>query len=83
VGILAGTKIHVHSYVYQVGRTMAYIKGWMTSEDGKTVYCLCEHHKVSVPSLKAHTQLRIPWDDQFDENGKPKVETGSGGASRL
>lgn len=62
-----GTNIHVHSQVYQVGRTMAYIKGWMTSEDGKKVYCTCEHHKVFVPSKKEHLEVHVPWDDQFQD----------------
>ena len=44
---------------------MAYIKGWMTSEDGKTVFAVCEHHKVGVPTLAEHNELRIPWDEQF------------------
>ncbi len=46
---------------------MAYIKGWMTSEDGKTVYCVCDHHKVRVPSHQAHMDLKVPWDEQFAE----------------
>ena len=60
----------MHSHVYQVGRTMAFIKGWMTSEDGKTVYCTADHHKVRVPSHKEHMDIKIPWDEQFrDEKG--------------
>lgn len=45
---------------------MAYIKGWMTSEDGKTVYCICEHHKVNTPSHKAHMETKIDWDKQWE-----------------
>ncbi|KAH8884894.1 thioesterase family protein-like protein [Thozetella sp. PMI_491] len=70
-----GTKVHLHSQVYQIGRTMAYIKGWMTSEDGKTVYCTCDHHKVGVPSRKAHMDVKVPWDEQFagGNSNKPKI----------
>jgi acyl-coenzyme A thioesterase 13 len=50
---------------------MAYIKGWMTSEDGKTVYCTCDHHKVNVPSRKEHMELKVPWDEQFEQNREP------------
>jgi acyl-coenzyme A thioesterase 13 len=46
---------------------MAYIKGWMTSEDGKAVYCTCEHHKVNVPSRKEHMELKLPWEEQFED----------------
>ncbi|OIW22923.1 thioesterase family protein-like protein [Coniochaeta ligniaria NRRL 30616] len=66
-----GTIVHVHSHVYQVGRSMAYIKGWMFSEDGKTVYCTCDHHKVSVPSRKEHMELKVPWDEQFEQSREP------------
>lgn len=47
---------------------MAYIKGWMTSEDGKKVYCTCEHHKVFVPSKKEHMEVHVPWDDHFGDD---------------
>lgn len=55
-----GTTVYVHAYVYQVGKTMAYIKGWMTSEDSKTIYAVCEHQKVHVPSLKEHLAYKLP-----------------------
>jgi acyl-coenzyme A thioesterase 13 len=61
-----GTTIHVHAYVYQVGKTMVYIKGWMTSEDGRMIYATCENHKVHVPSKKEHLKYKIPWDDQWE-----------------
>lgn len=57
----------------QAGRTMAMIRGTMTSQDGKTVFCTCEHHKVSVPTPKEHLSYRIPWDDWFDADGKAKL----------
>lgn len=65
-----GTTIHVHAYVYQAGRTMVYIKGWMTSEDGQTIYATCEHHKVGTPSLKEHMKYRVPWDEQWEKDSK-------------
>ena len=45
------------------------IRGIMTSEDGKTTYCTCEHHKVSVPTQRAHLSYRVPWDDLWDKDG--------------
>jgi acyl-coenzyme A thioesterase 13 len=64
-----GTTIRLHSEVLQVGRTMAMIRGTMTSQDGKTIFCTCEHHKVSVPTRKAHLLHRVPWDDLWDKDG--------------
>lgn len=53
------------------------IRGTMTSQDGKTIFCTCEHHKVSVPTQKAHLLHRVPWDDLWDKDGnvegKPKL----------
>lgn len=60
-----GTTVLVHAYVYQVGRTMAFIKGWMTSEDGRTVYATCEHHKVHVPTKPEFMEYKVPWDDTW------------------
>ncbi|KAB5513269.1 thioesterase family protein-like protein [Coniochaeta sp. 2T2.1] len=53
-----GTNVYVHAHVYQVGKTLAYIKGYMTSEDGKTVYSTCEHHKARVPSRNEHLEVK-------------------------
>ncbi|KAG8162695.1 hypothetical protein KVR01_007173 [Diaporthe batatas] len=72
-----GTTVIVHAYVYQVGRQTAYIKGWMTSEDGKTIYAVCDHHKIHVPTPAEHMKLKIPWDEQWDEEGKEKKTTTS------
>jgi len=58
--------VHVHAHVYQVGRTMAYIKGWMTSEDGTTVYAACEHQKIYVPTRAEHMKHKIAWDRKFE-----------------
>lgn len=68
-----GTTIRIHSEVLQVGRTMAMIRGEMTSLDGKTIYCTCEHHKVSVPTQADHLKHRIEWDELWDEKGKAKL----------
>ncbi len=68
-----GTKIHIHSTVLQVGRTMAMISGRMTSTDGKIVYCTCEHHKVAVPTRKEHLakEYEVEWDRLWrDEKAK-------------
>lgn len=59
------TTVHIHAYVYQVGRTLAYIKGWMTSEDGATVYAACEHHKIRIPTREAHVRYKIKWDERW------------------
>lgn len=52
---------------------MAYIKGWMTSEDGTAVYCTAEHHKVNIPSRKDHMAVRVPWDEQFEAHENSKL----------
>ncbi|EKD16307.1 putative thioesterase family protein [Drepanopeziza brunnea f. sp. 'multigermtubi' MB_m1] len=56
------TTVRIHSRVLQVGKTMALIRGEMTSLDGEKVYCTAEHHKVSVPSKPEHLLYRIEWD---------------------
>ena len=62
----------VHAYVYQLSRRTAFIKGWMTSEDGKTIYAACDHHKIYVPLMREFQGVEIPWDDLWDENGQEK-----------
>src|SRR3954469_20833156 len=62
-----GTTVRVRSRVVQCGRTMAMIRGEMTSVDGKTVYLTAEHHKVNVEMKRAHLAARIPYDDLFNE----------------
>lgn len=52
---------------------MALIRGEMTSEDGKTVYCTCEHHKVNVPSLPEHMAYKVDWDGLWDAKGAAKL----------
>lgn len=64
----AGTTVRIHSEVVQVGRTMALIRGTMSSQDGKYVYCTCEHHKVNVPTRKEHLEHRVEWDSLWDKD---------------
>jgi len=64
-----GTTIRLHSEVCQVGSTMAMIRGTMTSRDGATIFCTCEHHKVRVPTQRQHLQYRVPWDDLWAADG--------------
>jgi hypothetical protein len=56
---------------------MAMIRGTMMSQDGKTIFCTCEHHKVNVPTREAHLQYRVAWDDLWDKDenveGKAKL----------
>ncbi|KAH8820556.1 HotDog domain-containing protein [Xylogone sp. PMI_703] len=63
-----GTTVRLRSEVTQAGRTMAMIRGIMTSFDGKTIYCTCEHHKVAVPTQPKHLEYRVPWDDLWDKD---------------
>lgn len=65
-----GTTVYFRSRVAGVGKTMALIKGEMTSEDGKTIYATAEHHKVNVPMLAEHAAARIPWDDAMEEEAR-------------
>lgn len=44
----------------------------MTSEDGKTIYAACDHHKIHVPVKKEALALKVPWDDLWDESGQEK-----------
>jgi hypothetical protein len=37
---------------------MALIRGTMESVDGKTRYAVCDHHKVNVPTLPEHLDLK-------------------------
>jgi len=56
--VVKGTKVRVHCWVMQHGRTMAMLRGNIESLDGKIVYATCEHHKVHLPSLAEHLELR-------------------------
>jgi len=64
--------ISIRGEVTQAGRTMAMIRGTMKSLDGKTIYCTCEHHKVSVPTQPDHLKHKVPWDDIWEAD-KPKL----------
>lgn len=73
-----GTTVHIRSEVTQAGRTMAMIRGAMTSTDGKTVYCTCEHHKVAVPTRKEHLtgEFEVEWDRIWSEEEKMEKTKG-------
>ncbi|TPX11671.1 uncharacterized protein E0L32_007650 [Thyridium curvatum] len=72
-----GVTVHVHAHVYGIGKTMAFIQGWMTSEDGKTVYATCEHHKAFVPSMKQRIKYDLPAEfrnkDGLDKKREAKL----------
>ncbi|KAF1809833.1 hypothetical protein P152DRAFT_461229 [Eremomyces bilateralis CBS 781.70] len=65
-GVPLKSTVRIRSWVVQYGRTMAMIRSEMTSEDGKTVYATCEHHKVNVATPPDHMAVRIPWDDEIE-----------------
>ncbi|KAK5147245.1 hypothetical protein LTR04_000876 [Oleoguttula sp. CCFEE 6159] len=46
--------VRISAHVVQHGRTMALIRGEMTSVDGRVAYAACEHHKVNVPTRPEH-----------------------------
>jgi acyl-coenzyme A thioesterase 13 len=62
-----GTTVKIHGEVIQVGKTMAMIRGTMSSLDDKTVYSTCEHHKVAVPTQPKHLEYRVNGDDLWDK----------------
>lgn len=70
-----GTTVRIHSTVMQVGRTMALIRGTMTSPDGKTIYCTCEHHKVAVPSKEEHMSAEFDGTSDGNPGALPNAGT--------
>ncbi|KAG9196124.1 acyl-coenzyme A thioesterase 13 [Alternaria panax] len=66
------TRVRLNSKVVSVGKQMAMIRGDMTSVDGKTTYCTVEHHKVNVPVIKEHLDVRTAWDEEFAQEWKAK-----------
>ncbi len=70
-----GTTVRLHSEVTQIGKTMAMIRGVMASQDGKTTYCTCEHHKVSVPTQPNHLNYKVSWDDLWAVEAAEKNKT--------
>lgn len=46
---------------------MALIRGVMESVDGTTIYAVCDHHKVNVPTLPEHIDLRAEMEEQRKE----------------
>ncbi|ERT03137.1 hypothetical protein HMPREF1624_01442 [Sporothrix schenckii ATCC 58251] len=61
------TTVLVHAQVYHIGRTLAMIKGCMTSEDGKTVYATCDHHEVAMATPAHQLAHRVKWDEQWED----------------
>ncbi|KAF2086905.1 thioesterase family protein-like protein, partial [Saccharata proteae CBS 121410] len=61
-----GTRVLLSSRVTQLGRTMAMIRGEMTSLDGKIIYATVEHHKVNTPLRAGHLDARVPYDDEIE-----------------
>lgn len=78
-----GTTVRISAEVVQVGKTMALIVGRMTSPDGETVYCTCEHHKVNVPTRRAHRLAKISWDEEFDRQHGTGVDGAEKGKAKL
>ncbi|KAG9234575.1 thioesterase family protein-like protein [Amylocarpus encephaloides] len=79
-----GTKVRLHSEVIQVGKTMAMIRGKMSSLDGKIVYCTCEHHKVAVPTQPAHLDFKVEWDQLWEKDSDVSgALTAKGGKAKL
>ncbi|KAL1627535.1 hypothetical protein SLS56_006359 [Neofusicoccum ribis] len=80
-----GTTVLLTSRVVQAGKTMAMIKGEMTSLDGKLVYATAEHHKVNVAMNDKHASFRLPWDDEIEAEAKKAEEEKkrNGGKAKL
>jgi acyl-coenzyme A thioesterase 13 len=68
-----GTTVKVNSKVIQAGRTMALIQGEITSVDGKTVYCTCEHHKVHIEAQPHHIAAI---EKMMEEEAAEKLKSG-------
>jgi acyl-coenzyme A thioesterase 13 len=69
-----GITVRLNIKVVSVGKQMAMIRGEMTSQDGKIVYCTAEHHKVNVPVTPEHLNARVAWDEEFAKEWKAKRE---------
>ncbi|KAF1981808.1 thioesterase family protein-like protein [Aulographum hederae CBS 113979] len=73
-----GTTVRLRSWVTSVGRTMAMIRGEMTSVDGKLVYCTAEHHKVNLDPKPEHAAVKTKWEDELEaeiaRTAREKVE---------
>lgn len=70
--IPTGRTVYFRSQVVQHGRTMAFLRGECTDESGRIVYATAEHHKVHVPTLKEHKDVRIGFDDVLEEEARQK-----------
>ncbi|APA13650.1 hypothetical protein SS1G_07692 [Sclerotinia sclerotiorum 1980 UF-70] len=67
-----GTTVRIYTEVIQYGKTMAMLRGSMTSLDGSIVYCTCEHHKVRVPTKKEHLEHKVEWDGLWTKDAETK-----------
>ena len=77
------TTVLFRSWVVQHGRTMALIRGEMTSEDGKKVFATLEHHKVNTPTQPEHLKERVPWDEEMEREIEATKEKKVTGTSKL
>jgi acyl-coenzyme A thioesterase 13 len=66
--------VRINCKVLQVGRTMAMMRGEITSLDGKVSYSVCEHHKVSVPTPQGNLTHKIAWDEEWERETKAKAK---------
>ncbi|KAJ2902146.1 uncharacterized protein MKZ38_000999 [Zalerion maritima] len=75
--IPVGTLVHVHGHVMGLGKNMSFIKGFITSPDGKIVYVTCDVNKVGLPAKTEHMGYRVEWDeiweDKAEGEGKAKL----------
>ena len=65
-GVPVDSTVIFSSHVVQHGKTAALVRGEMVSEDGKKVFATADHHKINVPMLPEHKEMRIKWDDDMD-----------------
>ena len=63
------TTVLFRARVVQHGKTAALIYGEALTADAKKIYATVEHHKINVPMLKAHKDVRVKWDDDMDRKG--------------
>lgn len=65
-----GTAVYFRSRVVQHGRMFCLIKGEVTNKDGSLVYATAEHHKVNVPMLKEHREVKVQYDDLVEREAQ-------------
>ena len=77
------TTVLFRSWVVQHGKTLAMIRGEMTTTDGKKVYATVEHHKVNTPTIPEHLKEHIPWDDEMEQDARNALGQSTAGKSKL